>query len=219
MSGSSVTDSIDPCLVGGGEAGALLRSIDWSKNPLGAPGGWPTTLRTTVGIMLASRFAMRILWGPELIFLHNDAYRPVLGASKYPGAMGKRTEDSFPELWPVVGPMFRRVMAGEAVSLVDGILPLDRYGYLEECYFTLSYSPLSDDHGGVGGVLGIVYETTERVIAERRLRALRQLAAGLAGVKTPELVCQATRDVFAKATEDVPFALLYLRDGDPRPRR
>jgi PAS domain S-box-containing protein len=193
-----------------------MRSIDWSKSPLGPVSGWPTTLRTTVGIMLASRFAMRILWGPELIFLHNDAYRPVLGASKYPGAMGRRTADSFPELWHVVGPMFERVMAGEAVALADGILPLDRHGYLEECFFTLSYSPLSDDRGGIGGVLGIVYETTERVLAERRLQTLRRLASGLSTAGTPEEACRVARDVFAESSAEVPFALFYLRDGDQR---
>lgn len=206
--------AVDPCLLGGGEAGALMRSIDWSKNPLGPVREWPTTLRTTVGIMLASRFAMRILWGPELIFLHNDAYRPVLGASKYPGAMGSRTADSFAELWDVIGPMFRRVMAGEAVALDDGILPLDRNGYLEECFFTLSYSPLSDDHGGVGGVLGVVYETTKRVLAERRLRALRQIAAAVSVARTADEVCTAAARALSTAPEDAPFALFYLRQDD-----
>jgi PAS domain S-box-containing protein len=172
------------------------------------------TLRTTVGIMLASSFGMRVLWGPDFIFLHNDAYRPVLGSSKYPGAMGSRCADSFAELWDVVGPMFHRVMAGETVALDDRVLPLDRYGYLEECFFTLSYSPLSDDHGGIGGVLGIVYETTKRVVAERRLNVLRQLASGVAGTRTTEDACKIAVHTFERAGADVPFALVYLRSGD-----
>jgi signal transduction histidine kinase/ActR/RegA family two-component response regulator len=204
----------DACLAGGGEAGALLRSIDWSKNPLGPVRDWPATLRTTVGIMLSSSFAMRVLWGPDFILLHNDAYRPVLGATKYPGAMGSRCADSFAELWDVVGPMFRSVMAGETVALDDRILPLERFGYLEECFFTLSYSPLSDDRGGIGGVLGIVYETTQRVIAERRLHALRQLAAGVARAKTTAEVCTIAAETFAHAGADVPFALFYLHGSD-----
>ena len=204
----------DACLAGGGDAGALLRSIDWSKSPLGPVSTWPTTLRTTVGIMLSSSFAMRVLWGPDFIFLHNDAYRPVLGATKYPSAMGSRCADSFAELWDVVGPMFHRVMAGETVALDDRILPLERYGYLEECFFTLSYSPLSDDRGGIGGVLGIVYETTQRVIAERRLHALRQLAAGVARARTTAEVCTIAAETFAHAGADVPFALFYLHGSD-----
>ena len=210
------TENADACLAGGGEAGALMRAIDWSKTPLGPVSGWPTTLRTTVGIMLASRFAMRVLWGPEYVMLHNDAYRPVLGASKYPRAMGSRTAESFAEVWDVVGPMFRRVMAGETVALDDRVLPLDRNGYLEECYFTLSYSPLSDDRGGIGGVLGVIYETTRRVLGERRLRALRQLAATVSVERTPPTVCAAASLALAGAPEDVPFVLLYLGDREPR---
>ncbi len=214
VSALSADSSADACLAGGGDAGALLRSIDWSKNPLGPVSGWPTTLRTTVGIMLASSFGMRILWGRDFIFLHNDAYRPVLGASKYPGAMGSRCADSFAELWDVVGPMFHRVMAGETLALDDRIFPLLRYGYLEECFFTLSYSPLSDDQGGIGGVLGVVYETTKRVVAERRLNVLRELASSIAGAPTTEDACKVAAQTFERAGTDVPFALVYLRSGD-----
>ena len=127
--------------------------------------------------MLASRFAMRVVWGPEYIMLYNDAYLPVLGKDKHPRAMGAPTGESFPELWHIVGPMFQRVYRGEAVALTDSHLPLHRNGYLEECYFTLSYSPMRDDAGAIAGLLGVISETTERVLAERRLRTLRALAA------------------------------------------
>jgi signal transduction histidine kinase/ActR/RegA family two-component response regulator len=208
----------EACLAGGGDAGALLRSIAWDAHPLGPVAGWPSTLRITVATMLASRFPMRVLWGRELFMLHNDAYRPVLGSSKYPAAMGQRTEQSFPEIWPVVGPLFARVMQGESLALEDTPLPLDRHGFLEESYFTLSYSPLPDDVGTVGGVLGIVHETTERVLAERRLRTLHALAAAVSGVRSPEDVCLATARSLEGAAADVPFALLYLRGADDHAR-
>jgi signal transduction histidine kinase len=209
-------DATDDCLAGGGEAGALMRSIDWSKNALGPVKGWPLTLRNTVSIMLSSRFAMRIIWGPELTFLYNDAYRPVLGARKHPAAMGSRTEDTYRELWHVVGPMFRRVYQGEAIALDDGILPLDRYGYLEECFFTLSYSPLRDDQGKINGVLGVVHETTERVLAERRLVALRELAGHTGAAKTPREACELAAQALAPHSTDVPFSLFFLMDDDGR---
>ena len=38
----------------GGEMGALMRSIDWSKNALGPLAGWPQSLRTSVSTMLRS---------------------------------------------------------------------------------------------------------------------------------------------------------------------
>ncbi len=201
-------DPID-CLAGGGEAGALMRSIDWAKNPLGPVEEWPQNLRTMVSVMLASRFAMRIIWGPEYIFLYNDGYRPILGAAKHPGAMGSRTPESFREVWEIVGPMFRRVFQGEATASDDLLLPLDRNGYREECYFTLSYSPIHDDHG-VGGVLGVVAETTPRVLAERRLGALRQLAANLSATRTPHEACTTAATTLAAHGTDLPFTLFYL---------
>jgi signal transduction histidine kinase/DNA-binding NarL/FixJ family response regulator len=209
-------DAEDDCLAGGGEAGALMRAIDWSGNPLGRVRDWPLTLRNTVSIMLASRFAMRVLWGPEMTLLYNDAYQPVLGARKHPSAMGSRTEDVYRELWHVVGPMFRRVYAGEAIALDDGILPLDRSGYLEECFFTLSYSPLRDDAGKINGVLGVVHETTERVLAERRLLALRELAGSAGTAKTPRETCELAAQSLAQHSTDVPFSLFFLMDDDGR---
>ena len=213
---SELDQAADELFAGGGECGALMRGMRWAETPLGSSERWPRTLRTLVPIMLASRFAMRILWGPDLVLLYNDAYRSVLGPRKHPVAMGRPIEESYKELWHTVGPMFARVMAGETVALDDGILPLDRSGYLEECYFTLSYSPLLDDAGSVNGVLGVVHETTERVLAERRLVALRQLAADLADAETVEGACEAAGKALVQNGADVPFALFYLVDAERR---
>ncbi|MBC7975362.1 MAG: hypothetical protein H7138_10280, partial [Myxococcales bacterium] len=161
----------------GGESGALMRGIDWSASPLGRPERWPRNLQVLVPVILASQFPMRILWGAEMIMLYNDSYRPILGESKHPAAMASRTQDHFSEVWSTVGPMFERVRAGEAIALYDTLLPLDRNGYLEECYFTLSYSPIPGDDGIIGGVLGVVHETTRRVLGDRRLATLRALSA------------------------------------------
>jgi signal transduction histidine kinase/ActR/RegA family two-component response regulator len=203
-----------PCLAGGGVAGALMRSIDWSKNPLGPVESWPQSLRTIVGIMLASRFAMRVMWGPDLILLYNDSYQPVLGTTKLPGAMGRPTEHSFPELWDVVGPMFRRVYAGEAVALENGLLSIVRHGYLEECYFTLSYSPICDEGGTVAGLLGVVHESTRQVLADRRFETLAQLVVSASAAQTTEQACEAAAAVLEKNPADVPFSLFYLLSAD-----
>jgi len=211
---TAIEEEADDCFAGGGECGALMRSIRWSETPLGPSRQWPRTLRTLIPIVLASRFAMRILWGPELILLYNDAYRPVLGPRKHPAAMGRPVEESYLELWHTVGPLFARVMQGEAVALDDGILPLNRNGYLEECYFTLSYSPMRDEEGTIRGVLGVVHETTERVLAERRLVALRQLAADLADATTVEATCQRAGEALVRNGADVPFALFYVIDDE-----
>jgi signal transduction histidine kinase/CheY-like chemotaxis protein len=190
-----------------------MRSLRWAETPLGPSLQWSSTLRTLVPIMLASRFAMRILWGPDLVILYNDAYRPILGDRKHPEAMGRPVEESFRELWQTVGPMFARVMSGETVTLDDGLLPLNRNGYLEECYFTLSYSPLRDETGTIRGVLGVVYETTERILAERRLAALRLLANNLADAQTVHRACHVAGETLVEGGADVPFVLFYGVDA------
>jgi PAS domain-containing protein len=213
------TERFHSCLAGGGEAGALMRSIDWSQNPLGPVEAWPQSLQTIVSIMLASRFAMRVMWGPDLILLYNDSYQPVLGSTKLPGAMGRPTQASFPEVWDVVGPMFRRVYAGEAVALEDGLLCIDRHGYLEECYFTLSYSAIRDERGVVAGLLGVVHETTRQVLADRRFATLERLAAGAATAQTIEQAFEAAAQALAKNPGDVQFALFYLLGADDKQAR
>jgi signal transduction histidine kinase/CheY-like chemotaxis protein len=195
----------------GGEAAELMRKIDWQASPLGPPERWPRNLQVLIPVMLASRFGMRILWGPELIMLYNDSYRPILGATKHPAAMGAPTRETFREIWDTVGPMFDRVRAGEAIALYDTALPLDRNGYLEECYFTLSYSPIPDDDGAIAGVLGVIHETTRRVLGDRRLRTLRELSATEAARTAPQ-ACRTQITALARNTHDLPFALLYLVD-------
>ncbi|MDQ6604208.1 MAG: PAS domain-containing protein, partial [Chloroflexota bacterium] len=204
----------DAVLAGGGEMGALMRALDWSAMPLGPVGDWPQSLRTSVSICLASRFPMLIWWGPELVMLYNDAYRPILGATKHPAAMGQRGRECWPEIWDVIGPMLTGVLArGDATWSEDQLLLLNRNGYVEECYFTFSYSPIRDESGGIGGIFTAVTETTERVLGERRLRTLRALASAVEA-RTTEDACHRAMDALAENSADIPFALLYLLDTD-----
>jgi hypothetical protein len=76
-------------VTGGGAVGALMRAHDWATSPLGSPETWPQALRTTVALLLESRFPMFVAWGPELGFLYNDSYAEILGA-KHPRALGRR---------------------------------------------------------------------------------------------------------------------------------
>jgi PAS domain S-box-containing protein len=205
--------SPEDCLAGGGDMGALMRSTDWAKTAVGPVTEWPQSLRTAVSIMLESRFAMVVAWGPQFRFFYNDRYRPVLG-KKHPAALGAPGVEIFPEVWSVVGPEFERVRRGDAFAVDDWLLPLDRNGYLENCWFTLSYSPIRDETGGVGGVLAVVAETTGRVEGERRLATLRELARRAADATSPEEACRNAAQVFETNPIDVPFALIYLLDRD-----
>ncbi len=201
------------CLAGGGEMGALMRSTDWSQTVFGPVAVWPQSLRTAISIMLESRFAMVVAWGPDFRFFYNDRYRPILG-TKHPAALGTGAAEIFPEVWPAVGPAFEGVRRGEAFAIDDWLLPLERNGYLENCWFTLSYSPIRDETGGVGGLLAIVAETTGRVEGERRLATLRELARRAADATTSDQACVNAGRVFEANPIDVPFALVYLLEHD-----
>jgi PAS domain S-box-containing protein len=199
----------------GGMMGELMAAKDWSRTPLGPVDQWPSSLRTSLDVCLRSRFPILVWWGGDLVMLYNDAYRPMLGQSKHPLALGAKGREIWPEIWHIIGPMLHGVLEGRGATWSHNqLLLLHRNDYLEECYFTFSYSPIAGDAGGVGGVFTAVYETTEQVIGERRLRALRALGdeAGVAG--TPADACERSATVLEEHVADLPFALIYLYDED-----
>jgi hypothetical protein len=192
----------------GGEMGATIAAHDWSTTPLGPIEGWPQSLRTAVTICLHSRFPILLWWGDELVMLYNDAYLPILGASKR-HALSRPGAQVWPEVWDVIGPMLTGVLAGEGATWSqDQLLLLDRDGFVEECYFTFSYSPIIDESGTPGGVFTAVTETTDRVVGDRRLRLLGALAAGLVDVAEPDEVCRRAVKLLA-GNPDVPFVRLH----------
>lgn len=198
-------------LAGGGEMGALIRAKDWSKTPLGPPESWPPSLRTAVSIMLETHIGMHIAWGDDYIQLYNDGYRPVLGETKHPAALGLPIRVSFPEIWEdFVRPKFADVMRGEPFGAENMLVPQDRNHYLEEGYFTFSYSPIRDEFGRIGGVLTTETETTEHVIRERRLRTLRNVASATSTVSGLAEAGTALMRALRENPHDVPFALLYV---------
>jgi PAS domain S-box-containing protein len=154
---------------GGGEVGNLMRAHDWSGSPLGQPETWPHALRTTVGLLLQSRFPMFVAWGPELGFLYNDSYVGILGA-KHPAALGRRFREIWSEIWPDISPLIDAAMAGEAIYRENLPLVMNRKGYDEQTWFTFSYSPVRDESGSVAGMFCAVSETTPSILSERGLR-------------------------------------------------
>lgn len=201
-------------LQGGGEMGERMRSLDWATTSVGAPDRWPQSLKTMVRMMLDSRYAMWMAWGPELTFFCNDAYLPTLGL-KRDWALGARSEQVWAEVWSEAYPRIRHVLDHGQATWDEGLLlSLERSGFPEETYHTFSYSPVHDDDMQVAGMLCVVTEVTERVIGERRLRALRDLASG--GVGADDLVdcCRRLGDVLSGFPLDLPFAGLYMTEPD-----
>ena len=163
------------------EMGRLVRDTDWERTGLGAPETWPEVLRTTVTLCLSSRFPMFIWWGPDLIMFYNDAYRPMLGVSKHPEALGRPGREVWPEVWEIIGPLVDEVLAGHGATWFDDLgVVVDRNGYPEEAFFTFSHGPITDEDGRVRGVLCACTETTRNVLTERRVRTRADLAAALA---------------------------------------
>tara|TARA_R110002153_G_scaffold46969_6_gene132684 strand:- start:95 stop:1747 length:1653 start_codon:yes stop_codon:yes gene_type:complete len=156
----------------GGEMGRLMREKDWSLTPLGKPEGWPQSLRTTLNILLNSPFPMFLFWGDTLKSFYNDAYRPILGVDgKHPNILGLNGKESWAEIWEDIEPMLKVVTdQGESIWRENLMIPIFRNGQMEDVYWTFSYSPVKDESGHVSGVLVIFTETTEAVLAERRLR-------------------------------------------------
>lgn len=152
-------------LAGGGEMGQLIREKDWSKNVLGSPKNWPQSLRTTLSIILNSKFPMFLFWGPELICFYNDSYRPSLGNDgKHPHILGGRGEDYWKEIWKDIKPIIDNVLEkGEASWNEDMLLPIYRNGKMEDVYWTFSYSPVNDESGKPAGVFVTCSETTGKV--------------------------------------------------------
>jgi signal transduction histidine kinase/serine phosphatase RsbU (regulator of sigma subunit)/DNA-binding response OmpR family regulator len=199
----------------GGEVGAHLAELDWSRTALGPPDGWPQSLQTVVRVMLTSRFSMWMAWGEELTFLCNDAYRRDTLGKKFPWALGRSAREVWEEIWPDIGPRIAHVMqTGEATWDEALLLFLERSGYVEETYHTFSYSPLSDDEGQVAGMLCVVSEDTERVIGERRMATLRDLGSEPANVYDEREFLAAAARHLAANPRSLPFTLTYLFDED-----
>ncbi|GAA3885945.1 SpoIIE family protein phosphatase [Saccharothrix violaceirubra] len=203
----------EPTFPGTGEMSRRLRAYPWAEADMDEPPRWPSVLRAAVRICLTSRFPMIVWWGPDLRFLYNDAYLPLLGAN-HP-ALGKPGRLVWDEIWHIIGPMLDSVVAtGEATWSEDLLLPMHRHGYLEETYWTYSYSPLHDDEGVVRGVFTAVSDTTERVVGERRLAVLRDLGALAGRARTVDEACRSVVDTLAHAGMDVPFAAVHLPDPE-----
>ena len=192
----------------------LMRRHDWAATPLGPPEHWPESLKVALRILLTSRFEMWLGWGPDIAFFYNDAYRPTLGI-KHPAALAQPTRVLWAEIWDDIKGRLQTVYEkGESTWDRALLLLLERAGYPEETYHTFSYSPLMGENGRVEGVFCAVSEDTDRILSERRLSALADMASGLASADRRSAVLEAACASLGRAERDMPFALLYLFDSN-----
>jgi len=164
-------------LSGGGSMGERIRAFPWANTTLGDPQFWAQGLRTTVRILLTTGHPTMIFWGPDLTCLYNDPFSRSLGPEKHPAILGASGRRAWAEVWPIVGAQIEQVLRGDgAVWHENQCVPIIRHGELQEVYWTYSYSPIDEPSHphGVGGVLVTCSETTQQVLAERKLASERE---------------------------------------------
>ncbi len=214
--GASLGNAGATFLLGGGEMGERMRAMDWARTPLGPAERWPRSLKTAVRIMLTSRQAMFVWWGEELVNLYNDAYKSIVGG-KHPEALGQPASVVWREIWDQVGPRAESVVRENEGTYDEALLLImERHGYPEETYYTFSYSPVPDDDGGTGGIICANTDDTQRIVGERQLTLLRELAARSADARTFDEACTRSTRALETNPYDLPFAMIYLIDPDRR---
>ncbi|MFN6558643.1 MAG: ATP-binding protein [Nostoc sp. ChiSLP01] len=201
-------------LLGGGEMGARMRELDWSQTSLGPTQHWPQSLKTAVRIMLTCRQPMFVWWGDELINLYNDPYKAIIGG-KHPQALGQPASYVWREIWDQVGPRAESAMLKNEGTYDEALLLImERNGYPEETYYTFSYSPVPNDEGETGGIICANTEDTQRIISERQLKLLRELATRTADARTFDEACTLSANCLETNPYDLPFAMIYLVEPD-----
>ena len=198
----------------GGEMGSQFAEFDWAAHPLGSPEEWSAAVRSAVAVVLTSRFPIVLWLGPEDLFLvYNDAYIEILG-DKHPAALGRRGRFVWWDIWEPISPMLASVIAsGEATWSNDLMLPMVTAGRRRERYFTFTYSPLVGENGEIYGIFCPSWETTERVISERRLHLLNAVASATMETRTVDDAVSAAVAVCADQP-DVPLVAAYVSAAD-----
>ena len=200
----------DQLFVGSSELAGLMKRFDWASTPIGPPDLWPQALKTAVRIMLTSRQPIWIGWGKELIYLYNDPYKSIIGG-KHPWALGRPTSLVWKEIWDDIGPLLDKAMGGDEGTYTEAqLLIMERNGFPEETYYTFSYSPIPTDDGSSGGIFCANTDDTQRVISERQLSLLRELASSAAEARSVREACERSASALATDLLDLPFVMIYM---------
>ncbi|KAK4703656.1 hypothetical protein P7C70_g2556, partial [Phenoliferia sp. Uapishka_3] len=213
--------------------GPLIVDYPWENTSLGPMTAWPKTLLVCLATMLSSPFREYLAWGPDFLFIYNDAYLGAAG-SKHPAILGLRTADAFPEVWPAIDKLMKEALEeGKTHLIPNAHVPLRRnkdLSELEESYHTYSYTPVRDETGKILGLLNRSFETTLQVVAERRLSTVRDLVQKtslcrtvpsaklfLHDVRVPKLTlaflgsdfCDMALECLSLNPYDLPFAMIW----------
>jgi PAS domain-containing protein len=205
-------------LSGGGEMNRLIRDYDWSGTSVGSIDTWPQSLKTTLNIILKSKFPMLLWWGNDMIQFYNDTYRSMLGENgKHPAALGKKGKDGWPETWSILKPLIDHVIReNEAIFSENQLVPIYRNGKMEDAYWTFSYSPVNNDNGDISGVLVVTTETTKYVNSieslkqseERFQNLVREATVGIIVMSGEEMKVEIVNELYGRLINRNPEDLL-----------
>ncbi|KAJ9626880.1 hypothetical protein H2203_003336 [Taxawa tesnikishii (nom. ined.)] len=192
----------------------LLKNHDWAATSLGPISRWSTSLKQAVFITGANPNPKVILWGEELIMIYNEAAAHVFGA-KHPAALGARAGEIWSEVWDDLSEVVRlAVEEGKTTRLPASLLFLERYGYVEESYWSIMVLPFVDPQGYVVGAIDEFFELTASVLFKRRRDTLEKLPDLLSNTLSLEQLWTQFLSGLEECREDVPFAVLYALDDD-----
>ncbi|CAI6252117.1 unnamed protein product [Periconia digitata] len=194
----------------------FARNVNWGETPLGKMSTWSLEFREIANLVMRSPHPVSLFWGEELTMLYNEAYKNEVAGNKHPDLMGTGFSGPFRELWDGVAPIFREcAKTGQSVRKENDRLPIERYGYLEETFFSWSFVPV---YGGTDRILGFwnaPFETTYQMINSRRLQTLRHLGEKLAETRSVKHFWTCVLEGLEENHYDIPFALLYsIADSD-----
>jgi PAS domain S-box-containing protein len=200
--------------LGGGEMGELMRSHQWDKHPLGCPERWPQSLKATLKLLLNSAYPMFLWWTKELYMFHNDSYLPALG-KKHPLALGASAKTTWSEIWEQIGDIVDDILSGGPPFYAENLLVfLERRGFMEETYWTFSYSAAYNDNGEVEGIFCACNEVTKTVMGERRMKTIKQISDSTMQIETVDQACLKASEALSQNPSDIPFSLIYLLEKD-----
>jgi PAS domain S-box-containing protein len=194
-----------------------IRDFNWAETSLGTVDKWKQSLRSALSICLNSNFPIAIYWGKELCLLYNDAWSPIPG-NKHPWALGRPAKEVWPEIWNDIEPQFAKAFSGEPGGSKDALLPMQRHGYTEECYFDFTFTPVYGEEGNVDGIFNAVIETTYQLINERRSALLQKLSRKIIGAISAEDVFQKVTSLLKINSADIPFCFIYTLSGERKPQ-
>lgn len=188
----------------------FARQADWAATPLGPMSSWSPEFREVVNLLMRNPHPASLFWGQELTMIYNEAYSREVAGNKHPGLMGSGFVGPFAELWESVRPIFQDcARTGKSVRKENDRLLIERFGYLEETFFSWSWTPL---YGGTDRILGFYnapFETTHQTVSSRRMETLRQLGERVAPARSTGHFWRGVLAGLEFNPYDICFATLY----------